>query len=135
MDHEIWKAILQQGVGFAIMALVVKWLLNDRDKGWQVASNEQKERIVLLEATSINRTQELKELRTEFATYRNTTQIEFSAIHAKHSEQLISVTQAYNKQLDGLQTEIRGLYRTMLDLKMCPIGADLPSKDIIVAGQ
>ncbi len=121
MDQEIWKLALSQGIGFVVMALAVKWLLKDRDKGWEVASNEQAKRIELLEATSLNRTQELKELRTEFAEYRRNTQIDFNTIHAANTDRLMTVTTEYNKQLSGLQTEIRALYQAMLNQKICPV--------------
>jgi len=120
MDKELWKLILSQGVVAVLLFGALKWVLKDRDKGWQVASQEQKERIALLETTSVNRTHELKELRSEFSGYRNSVQIEFNNLNSKHSDQLIAVTAQYNKQLDGLQTEIRGLYKAMLEQRFFP---------------
>lgn len=121
MDQEFIKLLFSQGIVATLLFFALKWLNKDRDRLLGSVSQEQKERILLLETTSQNRTAELSALHSEFAAYRLAMQSEVSAIHARYAEQITALTANYTKQVDGLQTEIRGLYKVMLTSKLCPI--------------
>ena len=112
-SDELWKLVVSQGIGFTIMFLALKWLLKDRESAWKMAGEEAKARIALLEGISTNRTNELIALRSEFADYRKATQGDISQIYARHAQ-----------QIEGLQSEIRGLYKMMLEQKTCPVLVD-----------